>query len=293
MEKVIVKANAKINLTLDVISRRPDGYHLLDMIMHSVDIFDRVTIKKNYNNNIKVSCNINQLPMDETNSAYKAASLLMNDNKAITGVDIYIEKNIPIGAGMAGGSADAAALIVGLDKLFQLDLTYEKMKEIALNVGTDVPFCIKGGCVRATGLGEVMQEIDPVKLNLLIIKPKKSISTAYVYNNLVFEDIIIRPNNDRFIQAMGTNNIDEMISNMNNVLETVTSSVVDEIEEIKSEITNCNAKISMMTGSGTAVFGIFDSEIDLKDCYDKLKLKYEEIFISKTVKGGVCFESWD
>lgn len=293
MEKVVVKANAKINLSLDVISRRSDGYHLLDMIMHSVNIFDKVTIKKNYNKSINVSCNISELPMDETNSAYKAASLLIKDNKSISGVDIHIEKNIPIGAGMAGGSADAAAVIVGIDKLFQLDLSYEEMKKIALNVGADVPFCIKGGCVRATGIGEIMQEISPMALNLLIIKPKQSISTAYVYNNLVLQDIVIRPNNDIVIEAMNANNIDEMINNMGNVLETVTSKKIYEIEEMKSEINNCNAKFSMMTGSGTAVFGIFESEIDLKHCYDKLKSKYKEIFISKTVKGGVYIESWN
>ncbi len=290
MEKIIVNANAKINLTLDVLERRLDGYHSLDMIMHSVDIFDRITITKNYNNNIKVSCNIPGLLVDESNSAYKAASLLMKDNKKISGVDINIEKHIPIGAGMAGGSADAAGVIVGIDKLFSLNLSYEYMKKIALNIGADVPFCIKGGCVRATGVGEIMKELDTLSMNLLIIKPKQSISTAYVYKNLNINNVHIRPDNKRFIQGMKSKNLDEMIPYMANVLETVTKEVVDEIEEIKSEMKTCSAKLSMMTGSGTAVFGIFESDVDLKKCYDKLKPKYDEIFISKTVKGGVYFE---
>ena len=161
MEKLVVKANAKINLTLDVIGKREDGYHLLDMVMHSVGIYDEITIKKNYENNIKVSCDNNSLEIDEMNSAFKAAKLIMEE-KEFSGVDIHINKTIPIGAGMAGGSADAAAVIVGINELFNLNMSLEEMKSIALKIGADEPFCKEGGCVRATGIGEKMEKL-PIK----------------------------------------------------------------------------------------------------------------------------------
>ena len=292
MEKLVVKANAKINLTLDVIDKREDGYHLLDMVMHSVGIYDEITIKKNYENNIKVSCDNNSLEIDEMNSAFKAAKLVMEE-KEFSGVDIHINKTIPIGAGMAGGSADAAAVIVGINELFNLNMSLEEMKSIALKIGADVPFCIEGGCVRATGIGEKMEKLSIMDLNLLIIKPDESISTAFVYKNLILSELENRPDNNGFIKAMNYKNLDEMVKTMGNVLEGVTASKVSLINEIKKDMINGKAKISMMTGSGTAVFGIFESISELKDCYESLRFKYNEIFVTKTERGGVYIESRD
>ncbi len=292
MEKVVVRANAKINLTLNVTGKREDGYHLLDTVMHSIGIYDEITIKKNHKNIIDVSCNNETLEIDESNSAFKAASLILKE-KAFSGVDIYIDKSIPVGAGMAGGSADAAATIVGINELFNLDMTIEEMKAIALRVGADVPFCIEGGCVRATGIGEIIQNLPVVDLNLLIIKPKESISTAFVYKNLNLLEIKNRPDNDRFIKAIKKNDLDEMAKTMGNVLEDITVNKVSVINEVKKDMIKGKAKISMMTGSGTAVFGIFEKISDLNDCYESLKSKYNEIFVTKTQKGGVYIESRD
>ncbi len=292
MEKVVLKANAKINLTLDVTGKREDGYHILDMIMHSINIYDEITIKKNYKNIINVSSNISGLETDESNSAYKAASIIKSE-KEFDGVDIFINKNIPIGAGMAGGSADAAAVIVGINKLFNLELGSEKMKEIALKVGADVPFCIDGGCVRARGIGQIMEKLPTVDLNLLIIKPDESISTEYVYKNLNLAEIKRRPDNINFINSMAKNELDEMVKYMDNVLESVTTKNIEQILEIKKDMLKFKAKVSMMTGSGTAVFGIFDSISDLNTCYENIKAKYKNVFCTKTVKGGVNIESWD
>ena len=258
MDKITIHAMAKINLGLDVLRRRENGYHDVKMIMQTVDLYDTLSFKKSERPGIILYTDHDMIPCDESNLVYKAAAMLMEKYQVKQGVEISLQKQIPIAAGMAGGSTDAAAAFVGINRLFDLQISTETLKQMAVDIGADVPYCIEGGTALSEGIGEILSPLPtPPSCYLVIAKPDISVSTAYVYGNLQLEKLEHHPDIDGMIEAIKKGSLEEMCSLMENVLETVTKEkhpVIGELEEIlKAE----GAIKSMMSGSGPTVFGIF------------------------------------
>ncbi|MBQ5674494.1 MAG: 4-(cytidine 5'-diphospho)-2-C-methyl-D-erythritol kinase, partial [Lachnospiraceae bacterium] len=202
MEKLIKKAYGKINLGLDVLRRRPDGYHEVKMIMQMVDIYDTLTFEKREDNQIVLSANREDIPCDESNLIYKAAKLLFDYKQVSYGVNIHLEKRIPVAAGMAGGSTDAAAALVGINKLFALGLSMEELKEIGVKIGADVPYCILGKTALAEGLGEILTVLPPLKESIVCLaKPSYSVNTGQVYKEIDQKKNLLHPDTEGAIKA--------------------------------------------------------------------------------------------
>ena len=211
MKSIKLKAYGKINLGLDVLGKRDDGYHDLDMIMQSVDLHDVITITKNDSGEITVKSNTSKIPNDKSNLAYRAAKLLMEEFNIEKGVEIEIEKNIPISGGMAGGSADCAAVLKGMNKLFKLKLTEQQLMARGVRLGADVPFCIMGKTARAEGIGEVLTPIpNKLKGYLVIAKPPISVSTGFAYGQIDKVKIKNRPNTEGIIEAVKENDLNSL-----------------------------------------------------------------------------------
>ncbi len=293
MNQITIRAYGKINLTLDITGKRHDGYHLLEMIMQSVDIYDTVKLKKTNSNNITIKCNGGSAPTDSSNIAYKAALLMTNKYLKAKAVEIEIIKRIPVAAGMAGGSADAAAVLFGMNSLFELGLTEKDLQKTGLELGADVPFCIKGGTVLAKGIGEELSFLNSMQFDLIIVKPEESVSTDKIYKSVDIGKITNRPDNKTAIKAIEDNNTSMLLSSMYNVLEPVTKSFVSIISDIENSLRDNGAVFAMMTGSGPAVFGIFDDKNKMNRAFRELKKTYENTFITKTVTGGLTVEKWN
>lgn len=281
MDKISVKCPAKINLSLDVVGKREDGYHLVRMIMQSIGLFDEVGLAKN-GGGINLYCSSSELPMDEGNIAYRAARLMIDTFKLGGGVDIHIEKNIPIAAGLAGGSTDAAGVIRGINSLYELGLSGEKMMELGLRLGADVPFCIMTGSALAEGIGEVLTPLKAFDAWCVIAKPGISVSTREVYGRLRLDEITRHPDTERLIGYINKNNIQGVAENMVNVLEKVTIKEHPVIFEIKNIMMEFHALGSMMSGSGPTVFGIFGDRDTAELCYHRLKDYLKEVYLVKT-----------
>ncbi|MTI66913.1 MAG: 4-(cytidine 5'-diphospho)-2-C-methyl-D-erythritol kinase [Firmicutes bacterium] len=280
---MVLDAYAKINLALDVIGKRNDGYHELRMIMQQVNLKDKITIKER-KKDIVIKCDNPLVPTDESNLVYKAYEILKNKFNIDKGIYIEIEKNIPVAAGLAGGSSNAAAVLKGLNKIWNLNLTDKELMDIAVNIGADVPYCIMGKTALAEGIGERLTKLPSFSDKLILLtKPNIEVSTAYVYKNLNFKEIDKRPDVFSIIEAMNNNDLNFVANNMINVLENVTTKEYSIINEIKQTMVKYNALGSLMSGSGPTVFGIFDNEKDIKECRDKLKEKFKEVFIAKTL----------
>lgn len=266
MDTIKVKANAKINLGLDIVGTREDGYHLLKTVMQSVTLCDIITLKKS--DKITLSCSDDTIPCDEKNLAFKAAKLFFEETKINSGAEISIEKNIPSQAGLGGGSADAAGTIFALNKLYETDLSDEKLCEIGAKIGSDVPFCIVGGTMLCEGVGEKLTTMKSIPdMKILIAKGIGGISTIEAYKTYDKLDGIKHPDVDALINAI--NNGEKFSHLCGNVLElTAFLSSVDEIKETMIEL---GAENSVMTGSGSAVFGIFDNERLAEKCCENLK----------------------
>ena len=261
MEKVVRKAYAKINLGLDVLRRRPDGYHEVKMIMQTVDIWDQLTFVKSENPGIVLKIAGAQLPLGKDNLIYKAAELIMNEMKVEEGVEIELVKNIPIAAGMAGGSTDAAAVFHGLNELFGLNMSLEKMKELGVRIGADVPYCIMGGTALSEGIGEILTEIPaPPECSLVVAKPDINVSTKFVYENLHANELKEHPDIDGMLEAIEEGSLAGITKRMANVLETVTVKEYPIIDRIKKLMVEAGGENALMSGSGPTVFGIFTSE---------------------------------
>lgn len=272
MDDISLKALAKINLGLDVVGKREDGYHEVRMIMQTIHLYDRVEIKKTKSPAIRVETNLYYLPVNEDNLVYKAAKLMKDEFKIKEGVRIVLQKFIPVAAGLAGGSSDAAAVLVGMNRIFQLGLKQEKLMEIGLKLGADVPFCIMRGTALAEGIGEVLTPLPPMpKCPVLIAKPGVSVSTKFVYENLRINDYTKHPDIDGIAQAIKKKNLKDVASGMGNILETVTIPKYPVIDEIKSVMMENGALNAMMSGSGPTVFGLFQGEKDVRRAYDALK----------------------
>lgn len=295
---ISLKAYAKINLGLDVIRKREDGYHDLKMIMQNVDIYDKITLELLEKDEIKLDLklvfeneeSLSEGLLDSDNIAYKAAKLLKDEYSIKKGVYIKIEKNIPIAGGMAGGSTDAAAVIKGLNKLFDLKLDDNTLMRLGLSLGADVPYCILGKTALAEGIGEKLSILEPLpSLNLLVVKPDINVSTKLVYQSLKLDELKKedRPNIEEIISAIHKKDIKSICANVRNVMETYTIKKYPIIEKIKEAMIKEKALLSLMSGSGPSVFGIFETENDVQICYEKFKKGIykdlaKHIYITKT-----------
>ena len=291
--EVKLKAPAKINLSLDVLGKRPDGYHDLVMIMQSVSLYDEVTVKLTDVTEIKVTSSSALLADDQSNTAYKAAKCFF-EYAGITdkGAEIRMEKIIPMEAGMAGGSADAAAVIIALNKLCGANYSDEKLWEIGVKVGADVPFCITGGTMLAEGKGEILSKLPelsdftkpPV---ILLCKPDVGVSTGRAYSAVDNCDpsLLKRPDADAMRTALSEQSVQGIAENLGNVFEQVLS--IEECESIKRVMLSGGALGACMTGSGTTVFGIFDSEDIAEQCALTLEKTYKNTFVT-TATGLGC-----
>lgn len=269
MKKINLKALAKINLGLDVIKKREDGYHEVRMIMQTIHLFDSVEIKVIEKPGIKVDTNLYYLPSNENNLVYKAAKLLADEFKIQEGISINLKKFIPVAAGMAGGSSDAAAVLFGVNKLFDLGLSLEELKQRGVKIGADVPYCLMRGTALAEGIGEKLTGLPPMKkCPVLIAKPGISVSTKFVYENLKLNENTVHPDIDGLICEIERGNLKEIAGKMGNVLESVTIPAHPEIEMIKNEMLDKGALNAMMSGSGPTVFGLFDSQEKVKEAYE-------------------------
>ncbi len=258
MSQIIRKAYAKINLGLDVLRRRADGYHEVKMIMQTVGIYDVLTFAKCKEPGIWLTVNQSELPCDKDNLIYKAAMLVMQTYDIKEGVKIELQKNIPIAAGMAGGSTDAAAVFHGLKELFDLPMDIRKMQQLGVKIGADVPYCIVGGTALSEGIGEILTQLpSPPKAYLVIAKPDINVSTKFVYENLHADRLTEHPDIDGMADALKQGDLKGITDRMGNVLATVTEKEYPIIVQIKELLKEQGAENALMSGSGPTVFGIF------------------------------------
>ncbi len=258
MDRICLKANAKINLGLDVIRKRPDGYHEVRMIMQMLSLHDQVTIEKTDEPGIRLTTNLSFLPNDERNIAYKAARRMQETFDLPGGVSIRIEKRIPVAAGMAGGSTDCAAVLRGMNSLYDLGLDVEALKDIGVKMGADVPYCIMGGTALSEGIGEILTAAPPMPVcHILVAKPPFSVSTKEVYEGLALDQLKEHPDIDGILMALKADDLCGVTKRLANVLETVTMARHPEIGQIKTLMLQNGAMGALMSGSGPTVFGIF------------------------------------
>lgn len=272
MECITRKAYAKINLGLDVLRRRPDGYHEVKMIMQTVDIWDLLTFRKSSAPGIFLSVENKEIPAGADNLIYKAADLIMKEYDIKEGVEITLEKHIPIAAGMAGGSTDAAAVFHGLNELFELGMTLEKMQGLGVKIGADVPYCIMGGTALSEGIGEVLTPLlPPPECVLLVAKPDINVSTKFVYENLHADCLSGHPDIDGMVEAIREGSLLGITDRMANVLETVTVKEYPIIDRIKKTMLSAGAENSLMSGSGPTVFGIFEEKEKAQQAAEEIR----------------------
>lgn len=282
MNSIELKAHAKINLSIDVISRRPDGYHEVRMIMQAIGLHDKVILQET-EEGIDIRCNSSRIPPGSGNIAYKAAKLLQDKCGLAQGVKIILRKNIPVSAGLAGGSTDAAAVLKGMNRMFSLGLKENDLMVLGKEIGADVPFCIKGGTMLAEGIGEKLTPLAPLpQTPLLLVKPKLHVSTKWVYKNLDLNAITRHPDTETLIGAIRDHRPELLAKGMANVLETVTATKYEVIGELKEALMKLGATVSMMSGSGPTVFGIFPDENSAKEASVKLKSGKWNCYLTQT-----------
>lgn len=274
MNYVRIRAHGKINLGLDVLRKREDGYHEVRMIMQSVGLYDNIEIvnlgpSATGKAEIDIETNLRYLPNNENNLAYKAALLLMEEFYITAHISIKIRKMIPVAAGMAGGSADAAAVLKGVNKLFALRLSNEELKRRGVKLGADIPYCIDGGTALSEGIGEILSPLPPMPpCIILLVKPPINVSTKLVYGKLDAGNIDYHPDIDGMIDAIKNNDLHKLADKMGNVLATVTESEYPIVTDIKEKMVTMGALNAMMSGSGPTVFGLFDDKAKAKEAYN-------------------------
>lgn len=280
--KITITCPAKINLSLDVIGKRADGYHELRMIMQTVDICDLITVSLSDKGNITVYSDNKNVPLGEDNIVYKAAKLFFEKLGKTFGAEIEIKKNIPMGAGMAGGSADAAGTLKALNILTNKPISDEELEVMGKNIGADVPFCIRGGCCLCEGIGEVLTPLPEMKgVYLAVAKPEFSVSTPWVYKNLKLSEKSVHPETDKLIRALESGEYEVFNKFSGNTLESVTAGEYPEIAEYESLMKENGAFFSMMTGSGPTVFGLFKDKKNADTAVTVLREKTKEVFVVK------------
>lgn len=287
MDKIERKAYAKVNLGLDVVRRLESGYHEVKMVMQSVSIFDTLILQKT-EEGIVLTADTCEVPCDQHNLIYKAAVLMKETCSIKEGVAIHLMKRIPVAAGMAGGSTDAAAVLCGMNELFSLNRPIEELMALGKNLGADVPYCIMGKTALACGIGEKLTKLpDMPDCFFLVAKPEISISTKYVYENLHVETLKKHPDIDGMVEAIHENNLSGIVERMENVLETVTEKENDIIKKLKAFMEENGARKAMMSGSGPTVFGVYEKENEAqkaKDILSGLGLA-KDIFVAKPCLG--------
>ena len=274
MNQIRLKALAKINLGLDVLRRKEDGYHEVKMIMQTIHLHDQIHIKKIEEDEIRIRTNLYYLPNNENNIAYKAAKMLKDEFNLPGGVSIQLKKVIPVAAGMAGGSSDAAAVLFGMNKMYGLKLSMQELMDRGVKIGADVPYCIMRGTALAEGIGEKLTRLPAMpKCHILIAKPPINVSTKFVYENLHANDLKPEdhPNVDIQVEALKEGNLEKLVANMGNVLERVTVPEYPVINEIKQMMKDSGAMGAMMSGSGPTVFGIFTNYVQAQEAYKKIE----------------------
>lgn len=269
-----LKAYGKINLGLDVLRKREDGYHDVRMIMQTVGIYDRIDLIYREEPGIQVETNLFYLPTNENNLVYKAAKLLMEEFNIDNGVMIRLKKFIPVAAGMAGGSSDAAAVLFGVNKMFNLGLSMQQLMERGVKIGADVPYCVMRGTALSEGIGEVLTPLPPLpQCQVLIAKPGINVSTKFVYENLHANQLKpeAHPDIDGMVEAIKKKDIYQIASKFGNVLEKVTVKEYPVIEEIKDFMKSEGAVNALMSGSGPTVFGLFTNPKAATRAYEELR----------------------
>ena len=289
MNSIDLKSRAKINLSIDVLGKRDDGYHIVEMIMQTIDLYDNLKITKIEGDFIKIKSDSEDIPLNQDNIVYKAADILKKRFNIKDGVEISIQKNIPVAAGMAGGSSNAAAVLVGLNKVWNLGLSESQLKEIGLQLGADVPFCITGGSALAQGIGEELTNIHGLSegVNILVCKPDIFVSTKEVYQSLDMNKVQKRPENQKLIESLKNDDIKYVSENMVNVLEEVTASKYKEIKQIEATMMKNKALGSMMSGSGPTVFGLFDNKEYAIKAKEELLIDYNQVYLVNSSNKGV------
>lgn len=283
MNRINIKARAKINISLDVLRRRDDGYHDVRMIMQTVNLYDKINLKKIKSDQIKLQTNLPFLPVDKRNLVYKVVQYIKEEYAIETGVFIDLFKVIPVAAGLAGGSSDAAATIIAMNKLFDLDMTMDKMMEIGTKFGADIPYCLMRGTALSEGIGEKLTPLKSFpKAYVVIAKPNISVSTAFVYNNLDVSNIKERPDTEAIIQGIEAGDLHGICRALGNVLETVTMKEYPVIERIKTFMINNGAIGALMSGSGPSVYGLCDDKQSAYHLAHQLKVKNMAKFIYTT-----------
>lgn len=276
MNSYQIKAYAKINLGLDVVRRLENGYHEVKMVMQTVGIYDELTLTRT-EEGITVTTDKEELPTDDGNLIYKAAKIMMETYHIEGGIHIHLKKNIPIAAGMAGGSTDAAATFKGINRLYDLDCTLEELMKLGVKVGADVPYCVLGGTALAEGIGEKLTSLNTAPdCYVLVAKPPINVSTKYVYEHLDAEGIEEHPDIDGMVEAIWEESLQGILDRMGNVLENVTEKKYPIIARLKNKMKELGALNSLMSGSGPTVFGIFIDERIAREAFETLKKENPE-----------------
>ena len=269
---IVLKSYGKINLGLDVLRRREDGYHEVRMIMQTVGLYDVLTMKKRKDDKIEMTCNLSFLPTDERNLVYKAVKLIKDKYHIKDGVEINLSKRIPVAAGMAGGSSNCAAALKGMNQLFDLGLSIDELCEIGVTLGADVPYCIWGGTALSEGIGEKLSRVDAMPdCYILIAKPGISVSAAFVYKNLDLPALSKHPDIDGMLECLKEKDLTGICDRLENVLETVTIKEYPIIEKVKKHLMDQGAKGALMSGSGPTIFAIFEDKKTADDAMESLR----------------------
>lgn len=293
MERITKEAYAKINLGLDVLRRREDGYHEVRMIMQTVGICDTLVFIKREEPGIFLQTDREGLSTGEDNLIWRAAKLLFDREGVEQGVEIFLQKRIPIAAGMAGGSTDAAATLMGLNELFSLGYSTEKLMELGVTLGADIPYCVMGGTALSEGIGEVLTRLPmPPQCVLVIAKPDIDVSTKFVYENLHADRLFCHPDIDGMTEAVKAGDLKGITDRLGNVLETVTIPRYPVIDQIKQEMKRVGAEGALMSGSGPTVFGIFLKEMSAKEAAKRIREQglAGQVFVTEFVSGGIGYE---
>lgn len=285
MMMLTVQAHAKINLTLDVLHKRTDGFHQVEMIMQAIELADILKLEENSSGDITITSNMTHLPSDHRNLAYQAAILIKNTCQVQKGVHIFLEKNIPMSAGLAGGSTDAAGVLWGLNRLWKLGLSLEELEVLGARLGSDVPFCLRGGTQLATGRGEILEQLHSLPpCYVVLAKPRISVSTAWVYGRYRDDGSLSHPDTAGVRLALNHGDLSGVANRLSNVLESVTMSEYSQIGKLKELMIQYGAMASLMSGSGPTVFGLVEDEEKAQYIADKLRNQSDaEIIVTKTV----------
>lgn len=280
---MISKANAKINLSLDVTGKREDGYHLLKMVMQSVELCDDITLDL-IPQGIELTCSLPYVPVNEKNIAYKAARCFFEKTGIRSGARIHIEKHIPVAAGLAGGSADAASVLLGLNELTARPLSFEELLKLGLSLGADVPFTMTGGTALCEGVGEIITPLADFAGHLvLLVKPPFGVSTRQVFSDFRLDRVRRHPATDQIIAGVRQSDLGLVADHLGNVLENVTLHRHRILRSIKSDLVRKGALGSLMSGSGPTLFGLFDEEDNAKYAFAHFKRIFPETFLTKTI----------